>query len=57
MRVSYYTARIRVSDDQKQRLGTARLVLGMPVESFMQLGDRSVLGYLVMPPSDQIAEA
>ncbi|MET3693371.1 HlyD family type I secretion periplasmic adaptor subunit [Methylobacterium goesingense] len=54
---SYYTARIRVPDDQRQRLGSARLVPGMPVESFMQLGDRSVLSYLVKPLSDQIAKA
>jgi HlyD family secretion protein len=55
--LSYYTARIRVPDDQRQRLGAARLVPGMPVESFMQLGDRSVLSYLVKPLSDQIAKA
>jgi HlyD family secretion protein len=55
--LSYYTARIRVPDDQRQRLGSARLVPGMPVESFMQLGDRSVLSYLVKPLSDQIAKA
>ena len=55
--LSYYVARIRVPDDQRQRLGHARLVPGMPVESFMQLGDRSVLSYLVKPLSDQIAKA
>ena len=54
---SYYTARIRVPEEQKQRLGAARLVPGMPVESYMQLGDRSVLSYLVKPLSDQIAKA
>lgn len=55
--VSYYVARIRLPDDQRQRLGPARLVPGMPVESFVQLGDRSVLSYLVKPLSDQIAKA
>ncbi|MCJ2037938.1 HlyD family type I secretion periplasmic adaptor subunit [Methylobacterium sp. J-059] len=55
--LSYYVARIRVPEDQKQRLGAARLVPGMPVESFMQLGDRSVMSYLVKPLSDQIAKA
>jgi HlyD family secretion protein len=54
---SYYTARIRVPEEQKQRLGSVRLVPGMPVESYMQLGDRSVLSYLVKPLSDQIAKA
>lgn len=55
--MAYYTARIRVPEEQKQRLGTARLVSGMPVESFMQLGERSVLNNLVKPLSDEIAKA
>lgn len=55
--MSYYTARIRFPEDQKQRLGGARLVPGMPVESFVQLGERSVLSYLVKPLTDQIAKA
>ncbi|GJD46019.1 Type I secretion system membrane fusion protein PrsE [Methylobacterium cerastii] len=54
---SYYTVRIRVPDDQQGRLGGARLVPGMPVESFLQLGDRSVLSYLTKPLTDQIAKA
>ena len=54
---SYYTARIRVPEDQRQRLGSVRLVPGMPVESFVQLGDRSVLSYLLKPFSDQVAKA
>jgi HlyD family secretion protein len=29
----------------------------MPVEAFLQLGERSVLSYLVKPLSDQIAKA
>ena len=55
--MSYYTARIRVPEDQKERLGTARLVPGMPVETFMQLGNRSVLSYLTKPLTNQIAKA
>ena len=54
--LSYYTARIRVPEDRKQRLGGVRLIPGMPVESFMKIGDRSVLSYLVKPLSDQIAK-
>lgn len=55
--LTYYTARIRVPEDQKKRLGGARLVPGMPVEAYMQLGDRSVLSYLVKPLADQTAKA
>ncbi|GEP08017.1 HlyD family type I secretion periplasmic adaptor subunit [Methylobacterium oxalidis] len=55
--MSYYVARLQVPDDQMARLNGARLVPGMPVESFMQLGDRSVLSYLTKPLTDQIAKA
>ena len=54
---SYYTARIRIREDQKERLAGLRLVPGMPVESFTQIGERSVLSYLTKPLTDQIAKA
>lgn len=54
---SYYTARIRIREDQKERLKGLRLVPGMPVESFTQIGERSVLSYLTKPLTDQIAKA
>ena len=54
---SFYTVRIKVPEDQLTRLGGARLVPGMPVEGFLQLGERSVLSYLVKPLTDQIAKA
>jgi HlyD family secretion protein len=55
--MSYYTARIRIPDDQKERLGAVHLVPGMPVEAFMQLGDRFVLSYFTKPLGDQLAKA
>ncbi|RZK76399.1 MAG: HlyD family efflux transporter periplasmic adaptor subunit, partial [Methylobacterium sp.] len=55
--MSYYTARIRLPPDQAARLGSLRLVPGMPVEAYLQLGDRSVLSYLTKPLTDQIAKA
>ncbi|MCP1561902.1 UNVERIFIED_ORG: HlyD family secretion protein [Methylobacterium sp. SuP10 SLI 274] len=54
---SYYTARIRIREDQKDHLKGLRLVPGMPVESFTQIGERSVLSYLTKPLTDQIAKA
>jgi len=54
---SYYTARIRIREDQKERLKGLRLVPGMPAESFTQIGERSVLSYLTRPLTDQIAKA
>jgi HlyD family secretion protein len=53
----YYTARIGIPEEQKERLGRVRLVPGMPVEAFMQLGERTVLSYLTKPLADQIAKA
>ncbi|WP_132257059.1 HlyD family type I secretion periplasmic adaptor subunit [Methylobacterium segetis] len=55
--MSYYVARIQVPEEQTARLNGAKLVPGMPVESFMQLGERSVLSYLTKPLTDQIAKA
>ncbi|ACA17722.1 type I secretion membrane fusion protein, HlyD family [Methylobacterium sp. 4-46] len=54
---SFYTARISVPDDQRARLGAVRLVPGMPVESFIQTGERTVLSYLTKPLTDQITKA
>ena len=54
---SYYTARVRLEPSAKEALGALRLVPGMPVEAYMQIGDRSVLSYLTKPLTDQFAKA
>lgn len=54
---SYYTVRITPSDRELARLGGLKLVPGMPVESFIQTGDRTVISYLVKPLQDQLAKA
>ena len=54
---TYYTARISVPEAEKARLGGVRLVPGMPVEAYVQLGDRSVISYLTKPLADQVAKA
>jgi HlyD family secretion protein len=53
----YYTARISVPEDQKERLNGSRLVPGMPVEAYVQIGDRSVISYLTKPLTEQIFKA
>ncbi|WP_375455448.1 HlyD family type I secretion periplasmic adaptor subunit [uncultured Methylobacterium sp.] len=55
--MSYYTVRILVAEDQRDRLGDVRLVPGMPVEAYLQIGERSVMSYLVKPLTDQVAKA
>lgn len=54
---SYYTARLVIEDVELSKLGDQVLVPGMPVETFLQTGERTVLSYLVKPITDQIAHA
>jgi len=53
----YYTLRISLSREEIARLGEVTLVPGMPVESFIQTGDRKVISYLMKPLSDQVMRA
>ena len=39
------------------RLGNVKLTPGMPVEAFIQTGERTVLTYLVKPLQDQLMRA
>ena len=50
---SYYTIRISIPPEQLSRLGDVRLVPGMPVECFIQTGERTVISYLLKPLRDQ----
>ena len=54
---SWYTTRIHISPEELARLGNMPLLAGMPVEAFIQTGERTALSYLVKPLSDQIARA
>ncbi|MBW4652578.1 MAG: HlyD family type I secretion periplasmic adaptor subunit, partial [Kaiparowitsia implicata GSE-PSE-MK54-09C] len=52
--VSYYTARIAVDEGELTRLPDLALTSGMPVEAFIQTGERTALSYLTKPIADQI---
>lgn len=54
---SWYTARIHIPSDELSRLDNVVLLAGMPVETFIQTGERTALSYLVKPLADQIARA
>ncbi|SHG22059.1 HlyD family type I secretion periplasmic adaptor subunit [Bradyrhizobium erythrophlei] len=54
---SYYTIRVSMSPEELARLGDARLIPGMPVEAFVQTGDRTLMSYLIKPLSDQLMRA
>ena len=43
--------------DEIARLKGLKLVPGMPVEAFVQTGERTVMSYLVKPLHDQIVKA
>ena len=51
---SYYTIRVSLPPQEVARLGDVRLIPGMPVEAFVQTGDRTMLSYLIKPLSDQL---
>jgi HlyD family secretion protein len=54
---SYYTIRISMPASEIARLGDVRLIPGMPVEAFVQTGDRTMLAYLAKPFNDQLMRA
>ncbi|WP_028745792.1 HlyD family type I secretion periplasmic adaptor subunit [Rhizobium mesoamericanum] len=54
---SYYTIRVAVPESEWQRLGPLAPVAGMPVEAFIETGERTALGYLAKPFTDQLARA
>jgi len=54
---SYYTIRISMPPEEVARLGDVKLIPGMPVEAFVQTGERSVMSYLIKPLQDQFTRA
>jgi HlyD family secretion protein len=54
---AYYTVRISLAGDEISRLGEVKLIPGMPVEVFIQTGDRTVIAYLMKPLHDQASRA
>jgi HlyD family secretion protein len=54
---TYYTLRISMPAAQIERLGNVKLLPGMPVEAFVQTGERTMLSYLMKPLHDQVMRA
>ena len=55
--LSHYPVRIAISEGERDRLGSAKLMPGMPVEGFIQTGYRTVFSYLTKPLADNMARA
>ena len=54
---SYYLVRIAMPPEQIKRLGDVKLTPGMPVEAFIETGERTMISYLVKPLHDQLMRA
>lgn len=55
--MSYYTIRIGLPPEELKKLGELKLLPGMPVEAFVQTGERTVISYLMKPLYDQFMRA
>ena len=54
---TFYKARVAIPAEGITRLGDVHLVPGMPVESFVQTTERTVISYLTKPLMDQVNRA
>jgi membrane fusion protein, type I secretion system len=54
---NYYTTRIAMPKKEIAKLGDVKLIPGMPVEAFVQTGERTVMSYLMKPLQDQFTRA
>ncbi len=54
---SFYTIRVSLPPEEVARLGDVKLIPGMPVEAFVQTGERTMISYLAKPLSDQLMRA
>lgn len=50
--LSYYGARVNVAPTELAKLGELQLLPGMPVDAFLQTGERTALSYLLKPLRD-----
>jgi HlyD family secretion protein len=55
--IAYFPIEVTISKTEIAKLGGLKLRPGMPVEAFIQTGERTLLAYLFKPLSDQITRA
>ena len=55
--LAFYRARVEITDEEFAKLGDVRLSVGMPVEVFIQTGERTILDYILRPLTDQFKRA
>jgi HlyD family secretion protein len=54
---AYYVARIKIAGADLAAFKQMKLVAGMPVESYIETGERTALSYLTKPFTDQLQRA
>lgn len=54
---AFYSVQVTIAPAELRRLGELKLKPGMPVETFIQTGERTMLGYVVKPLRDQLERA
>lgn len=54
---AYYRVTVAISPEQLDNLGGIKMRVGMPVEVFIQTGQRTMLSYLTRPLTDQLRRA
>lgn len=52
---AFYRVEVVIPQGELARLGNSELISGMPVEAFLQTGERSILSFLTKPLIDQIS--
>ncbi|MCF3973033.1 HlyD family type I secretion periplasmic adaptor subunit [Paracoccus salsus] len=56
-RTPYYRAEITIPAEEREKLGELALIPGMPVEVYIQTGERSPMSYLLKPLADYFNRA
>lgn len=56
-KMSYYLARIEITEEGMERLGHRKIVPGMPAEVVIKTGERSMLTYLLHPLVRRLAQS
>lgn len=55
--LAYFLVRIKPDESELAKLGGLKLLPGMPVEAYVETGQRTALSYLMKPLTDQFARA
>ena len=55
--MQYYRGQVTISQAERDKLGDVALIPGMPVEVYIQTGERSPLAYLLKPLTDYFMRA